>query len=540
MRRLFSAFVAFTLFSGICFAQNRTYFGGGRNAFDYAYGINPQTTYLQVAPGGGTTVTGSGTITLAFGSVTAADGTVFNPFTLLNGQAIPSVTVGVGTNADTVTPTAVSCLTPQIYTTCAITASFNHTHQTGEIITSGSIGLQEAVNYQFLKGGGKVYVDYLWSQYGGSNAIIAAATPYNSVFLEDLRGQNIGVTPSGAYGSLYWTMQPSTLTSLAVPSPSPLTGTQVVFSGTGTWPASSTFLCVSYVDSLGGEGPCTATYNQTPGANTSLTITAPLASTGAVGWRAYAGASYNAAYLLPITTTSCTLSTFETVFPACAMSSNGTWAAVNLTTTQLRPNAQSPTTGLYLPMPQGHTTFAYAPSGLPGEIFQTHYGPFPVFGSTSAATNVVASLQLPTSFLNTIGRVIRMNGKLAISATATGTVAFSIQAGWAGGDTAGAPVTVCTFPAITFAATTTDSVSVTCTFTTNAVGATAIGSIMTNGVVVTSTVAGASGQVVTDTGTAAIGSLNLFSQDTVYLVETAATAALVSSQVLDLHLETLQ
>lgn len=538
MKLKFSAFVAFAIIGGLGIqAQNRTYFGGGRNAFDYAFGIAPGVSYLQVAPGGGTTTTGTGTLTLAFGNVTAADGTVFNPFTLLNGQAIPSVTVGVGTNADTVTPTAVSCLTPQIYTTCAITASFNHTHGPGEIVTSGSLGLQEALNFQFLKGGGKVLLDYQWAAFGGTNAIITAATPYSSVFIEDLRGQS----NTAAYGTVYWTMQPSTLTSLAVPTT--LTGTTAVFSATpaGTWTNAAQFACVTYVDALGGEGPCSATFNQTPAASTSLTITSPAASTGAVGWRAYAGASYNGAFLLPITSATCTLSTLETVFPACAIGSAGFYPAIFVNTAILRPNAQAPTTALNLPMPQGHTTFAYQPSGLPGTtIFQDHYGPFPAFGSTSAATNVLASAQFPINFMNSIGRVVRVYGKLALSETATGTVAVNIQLGWAGGTTAGAPVTICAFPAITFAATTTDNFAFNCTLTTNAVGATAIGTLMPDGVLNTSTTAGASGQTATDTGVAAVGSLGLFAQDTVYVSATAAVAAMVSSQVTDLHIEVLQ
>ena len=122
------------------------------------------------------------------------------------------------------------------------------------------------------------------------------------------------------------------------------------------------------------------TYNQTPTLNYSVTITAPAASAGAVGWRFYAGASYNAAYLMPIDSTHCVLTTLESVMPACAIGANGGWIAPPLTTTSLRPNAtvttgslESPTVNIDAIQPQGHTIFAYP--GYAGSVpqpFQTH------------------------------------------------------------------------------------------------------------------------------------------------------------------------
>lgn len=516
------------------FAQNRTAFAGQRNAIDYAYGVNPRgPAALQVAPGGGTTTTGSGTLTLSLGYTTAADGTQFAP---LNVNA--PVIVGAGSSMETVTPTAVNCNTPAIYMSCSFTATFTYTHGTGENIASGSVGLQESINIQKGSGGGAVFVTPDWASYGGTNAIIAAAAPYSSVYIQDERGQN----GTSAYGSLYWTMQPTTLSSLAVPTPT-LSSTTAVFSGSGgTWTATAAYLCYTYVDALGGEGPCSATSNQTPTANNSLTVASPVASTGAVGWRMYAGASYNAAYLLPITSTACTLTTLEAVIPACAIGSSGTWPAIYTTTTTLRPNAQtSPVVNVNLPYPQGHTTFGYIPSGTPPEIFQTHYGPFVAFGSTTMGqTDVIGAVNLPAGFLNYIGRTVRISGKLALTVNTAAVPTVTVGLGWAGGLTAGAPIAVCTLTGAAYGSSAAYNAVFDCDITTNAAGTTAVATTMTNGKLWYAPAAGGAGAVTVDTGTAAITTLGFFSQDTVYIEYTSGTNTSSAVQLLDLHVETLQ
>ena len=236
-------------------------------------------------------------------------------------------------NQETVTPTGVSgCGAGQPLGACQVTASLTLLHGPDEPVTSGTYGLQEAINAAWTGGGGRVLVSPGWVTIGGTAAIIAAATPYPSVSIENNAGSTLALAP-------FYSEQPSTLTSLAVPTT--LAAGTVVFAAApvGTWANSAYYFCVTYVDALGGEGPCSLTYNQTPTANYSVTITSPAASTGAVGWRFYAGASYNAAYLMPINSTHCTLTTLELVMPACAIGSNGGWIAPPLTTTSLRPNA---------------------------------------------------------------------------------------------------------------------------------------------------------------------------------------------------------
>lgn len=529
-RVMLSGLLAFALALSVipsALAQGtETYQAGGVYAANFAYGQR-QVAPLRVI--GGPYAAGAATLTVDYGRTATLDGLNFNPL-----ATNAPVLVGSGSYQETVTPTAVSCTSPAIYGTCQFTATFTYAHGTGDLVQSATAGLQEAINYAAGLGGGYVLVDRVWTSMGGTTAMITAATPYSSVFIEDNRG---------ATSAPYWAMQPSTLTSLAVPTT--LDATSVTWdSSGGTWTAAAQYLCVTYVDALGGEGPCSATYNVTPGANSILHIKSPAASTGAVGWRAYAGASYDGAYLLPISSTSCTLTTLESVMPACAIGANGTWTAIFVNTTTLRPNAQSPAVNLQTPYPQGHTTFAYAPSNSVPLPFQTHYGPFPAYGALSAGqVAVIGSLNLPTGFLNYIGRSLRIKGKLTLGSTNTATLpTLNVALGWVGGTTAGAPVNLCNFKGVAVGATKVYNGEFMCTLTTNAVGSTAVGTIQPGGFLLLqdqSLAANGLGPYV-DTNTAAVATLGLFAQNTVYVTYTSTTNATNAPQLLDLHVEVLQ
>lgn len=254
-------------------AQNRTRFAGRYNASDYAYGLlgNSVPNALSVATG--FTSTGSQTLTMVNPCTVLGDGTTLCP---LNTNS--PILVGTGTTSETVTPTAVSgCTSPSApYASCTVTATFTYAHGTGEIVQSGSYGLQEALNAASGSGNAVVDLDNKWTQIGGTTAVIEAAAPYSGAYIEDNR---IGSTQR------YWTMQPSTLT--VIPNTVALTTSTAVFAASPvvTWANSAYYLCYTYVDALGGESTCSPTANQTPTVNYSLTVTSPAATTGAVGWR---------------------------------------------------------------------------------------------------------------------------------------------------------------------------------------------------------------------------------------------------------------
>jgi hypothetical protein len=517
--------------SALLNAQLNIEFAGSKNALTFAYGL-PQIAgfpALQVSTGNG--ATGSGTITLVTGAAVASNGAALYP---LNINA--PITVGIGANAETVTPTAISnCNLPssQVYQ-CQVTATFNNLHGAQEPVTTGTYGLQEAINRANGQGGGTVIIDASWAAAGGTNAIITAATGFPSVSITDNRYHNLAP---------YWTYQPTTLTQISAPTT--LTNTTVTFTATpvGTWGTSAYYFCITYVDALGGESPCSASYTQTPGTTAySLNITSPAASTGAVGWRAYGGiTATTSAYLLATTATNCTLTTLENVIPACAIGSNGVWPTLYVSTTALSPAAIG-VTNTNNPVPQSHTTFGYQPSGSQSYGFQTNYGPFgtgTISSATAGDTTVLGSVQLPAGYLNYIGRTVRFTGKIIGGATATGTLAINVGVVWAGGVTAGAPVAVCIPTTTSVLGTQTYTIPFSCTMTTNAVGATAVGSVQADSWFIAAA-AGTTNIVGSDTGTAAVGSLGLFSQDTVYVYLTPATEAITAARLMDLHIESIQ
>src|SRR5205807_2897973 len=91
--------------------------------------------------------------------------------------------------------------------------------------------------------------------------------------------------------------------------------------GSASW-GGTVFGCVTYVDIMGNEGPCSATASFTSVASKAIDIASPAAATGAVGWIPYlslSAGSYAQAYQIPVTSTVCTLTTLETVIPACAL-----------------------------------------------------------------------------------------------------------------------------------------------------------------------------------------------------------------------------
>lgn len=537
MNKMIRSFALLTLIgalAGSVHAQIISGFGGERSAYDYAYGWpGVPASSLNVAPNGGNAATGSGTITLNTGQVSTANIGTFAPVTTTT-----PIIVGIGANQETVTPTAVSgCGAGQPLGSCQITASWTKLHGPNEPVISGSYGLQEAINAANAAGGGVVLISPNWASLGGSQSTITGATAYSNVYI-----RNNGGVSAITGGAPFYGMQPTTLTSLAVPAT--LTASSVVFAAApvGTWANSAYYFCTTYVDALGGEGPCSLTYNQTPTLNYSLTVTSPAASTGAVGWRLYAGTgSLATAYLMPITSSVCTLTTLESVMPACAIGSNGVFLAPPVTTTSLKPNTQtSPTVNVSQTYPQGHTTFAYQPSGTVPQVFQTHYGPFTAYGSTtSGQVDTLGSVNLPTGFLNYIGRSVKLRGKITTGTANTAALpTLTVVLNWPGGATAGVGVTTCSFEGVAVGATKAYNGAFECELLTNAVGATAVGSVMPEGfLTLQPTDVSAVGQAYVDSNTAAVGSLGLFAQDVLNIVYTSNTNTSAAPQLLALDIE---
>lgn len=465
----------------------------------------------------------------------AASGTAFNvaPCVFQPGNAgrqfspyaVNTPITLLGGTSETVTPTAISSFNydSSVKGGCyvTLTATVTNAHSKGSSAVTGDGGILEAV----ARNPRVVYLDGAFS----TDTAITALTPgTNSPVLEDLTSTVLR----------YYTIQPSTLTAIATPATRSATaGATQVISGTavGTWTAVATYVCVTYVDRLGGESPCSATYNFTATASVALNFAAPAASTGAVGWRAYAGVtSLATAYQLPISSTTCVLST-QTPFPTCAIGAAGVFPTPT-TTTALHPGYVVNT---YNPNTQGHTTFNYQLASKPslscGQV-QTNYGPFIASaGGTTGQIEVLGTVHLPSGCLNAIGKTIRVSGHIAMTAGASETPVLKVHLGPT--FTTGTPTAICQFANTTALSAAAYALNFTCTITTNATGAS--GTVVPDGIAVVALGAGTTaGTSMPELATAAITD-KLDTDNLIYVTYIPTSGTNTAATLLDLHLEEL-
>jgi len=148
---------------------------GIANAFEFAFGVNGQAQPLILASSN--TGTGAQTYIVELGYSTTQDGRKILPL-FVNA----SLTVGTGANAETVVVTAASASNPQGLNTCTFTATFANAHSAGEIVSSGSNGLQEAAADRLAAGGGLIALTPAWfRQYASHAAGITALTGFKSL-----------------------------------------------------------------------------------------------------------------------------------------------------------------------------------------------------------------------------------------------------------------------------------------------------------------------------------------------------------------------
>jgi hypothetical protein len=435
--------------------QASSYVAGRRIAQNYAYGFG-QVPGAHVAVGN--SATGVGTVTVCPAIRALPDGRVVNIF---QSGILNPVTFDLGTaSSETITPTSVSIVSPAGLTVeadqncAAITGTFSFTHAPSQFtsqVRSGTFGLQEAINDAAPSG-----LIEIGDEWGGTNAILAAAVPYPGVSIEDTR----------LAATAYWSIAPTTASFLAVPTT--LTSTTVGFglnganTTSGTYTGTSTYhVCVSYVDIAGNEGPCSLDFSGLTagtGSANQIGIAAPAASTGAVGYTVYislASGTYALAYQVPLTSSVCKLTLVESITPACVViNSNynqtvGSNAIVSALTVNTSPLAlqlgAASTTADYVGNSNAHTTYGYvqgtklALGGIIGTSLNFTAGPATV---ATTVPQVLGTIAIPTGYMNTLGRTIRVCGKVQFTGAAA--TIEQIQLWWdgAGSDTAGVPVLV--------------------------------------------------------------------------------------------------
>jgi hypothetical protein len=129
--------------------------GLSQESFGQGVYYSPSYNYQKyVSSGGGTT--GAYSINLFNGSVTLTDGRRVPVF-----STSASITIGQGSAQETVTPSSVSAgcsvINGGVNNPCTITATFANAHGKGDLVVSGTAGLQEAINDAGKNGGGMVF-----------------------------------------------------------------------------------------------------------------------------------------------------------------------------------------------------------------------------------------------------------------------------------------------------------------------------------------------------------------------------------------------
>lgn len=492
-------------------------FAARYSALDYHYGGINGGPALQI--GQGNQAVGAGTITLVTGLTETTGGTPLTPLSLL-----APITVGIGANAETVTPSAISTATlagaapgPSAVT---VTATFSNLHGPQEPVTSGTYGLQEAINTANGNGGGVVVITSTWYSRGGTAAIVAAASlPSNgTVKIEDV----------STIGANSWANQGNSFTVLAAPSAA-TSSTVASLTAVGTWTAAATYVLFTYVNANGGETLASSTYNFTATASVAIGGSGPAAATGAVGYRVYIGA--NATTQCYLVTVNATNGTVVQCGPIAAFKIGTSFSVATATTsaTSLPPLVQSTAFGTSVPVQIASPNMAQA--------FQTVQGPFAATSTVTAGTAIEwGHVNLPAGFLNQVGRTVRVKlyGYYTPVSTATLIITVALQSVY--GTTTTTIFTVTTPASSGTSAANINGEIIIRTATTGTAGTIEChGTLLYGGATGTAGLLVAAGDSVQVVSSAA----NLVTQDQLVVSINSGTANLTTSQLRILMIETL-
>lgn len=448
-----------------------------------------------------------------------------------------------GANTETVTPTAVTLPTPNVGPStispynCSFTATFANSHvNPGFSISAADNGLEAGINYALAKGIGTVTIEQ--SSYI-TNTMLSTAQVYPQVQIEDLRATSANSTN----GLVYWNPQPTSALTTSSGAPTTRVGSATACTGSNTvcdtaiavasggFTNAAQYVWVAYVDVMGGVSQASATAHYTSAGAVQIEFLAPAAATGQVGWIFGVGLTYATAYWFPASSAYCTLTTIETVTPACALSNtaynqsaSNAFVSKPLTTFALYPAAGG-IAAAYNPNIQNHTTFAYAPSRTPSLGFQTDYA---AFNATAALTagqlGVLGTVVLPPGFLNFLPSTLEIHGKFNYTPTTGGTAPeVLVEIGDITDFSTGTPKALCTELEIHTTTTVAYSVDFTCTLQTQATGTT--GSIQPGGILVDGVAAGGTAPILAvEQDTGAI-TADVQDQDLLYVVFSQTTSA---------------
>jgi len=432
----------------------------------------------------GNTATGSGTSITVTPPTAMQDGTVLDVHIAWSSVFLLAPFVNDG-NAETATSmTAISygnCPAGNLgiggTPICAtLTGTFANTHGQSALVYDGTFGLTSAAAAAAASGGGKVVVDSAWTLLGGTNAMLnALAVVYPTISILDLRNGMPRLwngTPTGLALAAPTLPAVNIAGQLACDSTHQMCSDATV-AGSASW-GGAVYACWTYVDIYGNEGPCSATTTWTSAASKAIDLGIPAASPGAVGAVPYlslSGGTYILAYQIPVTSTVCTMTTLETITPACAVT-NTTYGQVGstfgkgglfttggaqittypLSTAQLAPvlaTTANTLTGQHT-FTNSSVSYTYAPGNRMGvcgasssNIVQMAAAGGINGSSATTVPNPIASWTIPANCFNYIGAEFRVTGKFTYTDGGDSSTRLIVAWDSNGTNTASVPTPLC-------------------------------------------------------------------------------------------------
>lgn len=400
-------------------------FEGKYIATDYNYGGQSAPPSLTIDSGG--TGTGSQSYVLrvnAFITLPRLGGRKFMPL---------ATNAPILLDTEVVTPSAVSCTTPDQPGTCIITVTVANVHGGGSHISSGTFGLQEAINDASQSGSGRVQVDPYWFKQGGTLTMLNgthATSPIsfalNTTFEPNpVVVESIGISGTGSLS--YWYGAPG-LTLIATPAAlskaaTPATLTTSTTGGTIATATTPRF-AITLVDQFGGETAASddsnanATLVDGATATNSYGVTCPTLPAGAVGCRLYVsatgGTTQTETLAAPAQITCATSAPLSPLAGTCGA------GVITLTALPATTAAGPPqgTAGAATALSSAHTTVVAKQAGIPPTMLPFNdtaapgYWPVTVTSATTlvAGFDVMGELQYPANFFNSLGSKYQICG----------------------------------------------------------------------------------------------------------------------------------
>lgn len=496
-------------------------FAGQYNAILFNYGgvnKNAPQDPPQVVQGNSV---GASTIQASANSIVTNDSYQFAPF-----ATNAPIIIGLGASLETVTPTSVGVASDTqfapIDTAISISATFSFAHGPQDQISSGTYGLQEAINFAASNGGGKVIVDASWYAMGGTAAIIAAATV--PTFLASASGATGLVQIVDLQSFTIYNYGPNSVTVVAAPVAATSATVASQPGVVGTWTAITEHVLFTYVTADGGESLASPDYSFTATVSLAIGGSGPAASTGAVGYRVYIGANATTTcYLVPAIAAN---GTVIQCGPLAAFKLGTPFSVATATVAAALAPVQSSA------FPVG---FQPASAGLPGSTIVE--GPFAVTGVVTAATAAeLGVIQLPAGFLNRVNRTLRITLQGIWTPVSTAVLILSATVGSVYNTTETTVYTITSAASTGTTAADWQTVFILRTATTGATG-----TIEAHGQSVAALVTGTPNlaTISIDTAQAASGAIDLTKQDYIRFLINSSAANITQSQLRTAIIEVL-